>query len=245
MKLDTELFKFLKGEKFSNSLVIDIDREKFPSISREDFITSVISGCDVIHLGCSDHVGIINEKIKANKWLHKLITDNSKSCLGIDIDPASIDYLKNILGYTNVRQGDVTKDSFPEITAKEWDYVVFGELIEHLNNPVEFLESFKNRFGRNIKKFIITVPSVYTKGQTKNIMKYREVINSDHRFWFTPYTISKILSAAGYSPETISFANMYPLGTPGLIWRKLKRMFMLKEKYPYYCFSTIVVTGNI
>ena len=40
------------------------------------------------------------------------------------------------------------------------------------------------------------------------MMNYLEIINSDHRFWFTPYTITKVLVSAGYNPEKITYSNL-------------------------------------
>jgi len=141
------------------------------------------------------------------------------------------------LGYLN--------DVFDNITSKNWDYVVFGEIIEHLDNPVNFLKVLKMKYGKNISKFIITVPNIYNKRQFINMMNYREVINSDHRFWFTPYTITKILVSAGYNPELISYANLQSLNTSELIVRKIKRLAGMEVKYPYYYFNTIIISGNI
>jgi hypothetical protein len=245
MNFDAEINKYLKGEVFSNSLVINLDRKKYEDIPRETLITGMIKGTRVIHLGCSDHIDIIPDKIAANKWLHKLLTDNSAACLGIDIDHKSIEFLKEKLGYSNVRQGDVVSDSFPEIESGSWDYVVFGELIEHLDNPVDFLKSFRTRFSGNVNKFIITVPSIYNRDQTRNIFRYKEVINSDHRFWFTPYTISKLVVSAGYRPEKMIFAGLQHLNTAELALRKIKRLFGMKETYPFYRFNNIIITGYL
>jgi len=245
MKLEKEIYKYLQGEEFSNSLTLDITREKIIPATRENAILNIIKGSDVIHLGCADHVGIIDEKIQSGRWLHKLITDNSKSCFGIDISSGGIAYMKDKLGYSNVKQADVVTDTIEEISSKNWDWVVFGELIEHLDNPVEFLSTFKKRFGPVIKRFLITVPSVYTALQCRNIKNYREVINSDHRFWFTPYTICRLLVSAGYSPESIDFANLQSLDKLSLVIRKLRKLAGMKIGYPYYYFNTIIITGTL
>ena len=76
--------------------------------------------------------------------------------------------------------------NFPEITGSRWDYAVFGEIIEHIDDPVHFLKTFRQRFGGSVNRFIITVPNIYNKQHFTNMLKYREVINSDHRYWFTP-----------------------------------------------------------
>jgi hypothetical protein len=245
MKIGSEIVGYLKGTEFSNSLEVNLEKTKYLPVSRENAITEMIKDSDVIHLGCSDHIPIIAEKIKNNKWLHKLITDNSRSCIGIDIDKESIEYISKDLGYSNVRHGDIMTDSFHEITEKKWDFIVLGEIVEHLDNPVDFLKMIKSKYGTNIKKFIITVPSIYNENQIRNMFHYREVINSDHRFWFTPYTITKLLFSAGLNPDKITFANLQSLNFAMLAIRKIKRMLGLPEKYPFYYFNTIIITGTI
>ena len=245
MKYDQQILKFLNGESFQTSLTVDLEKTKYEIIPRETAIIDLIKNTNVIHIGCSDHIQVINEKIQTNTWLHKLITDNSKNCIGIDIDRESIAYIKNSLGYTNVFHGDILSDDFDAIKQTKWDYVVFGEIMEHIDNPVNFLKVFKSRFGANVERFIITVPSIYNKRQFGNMLKYKEVINSDHRFWFTPYTISKIVAAAGFIPENITFSNLQKLTIPELIIRKLKRFAGIKVKYPFFYFNTIIITGKI
>jgi hypothetical protein len=245
MKIDPQLLKFLKGDEFQTSLNVVIGYEKHKIASRESVITELVKAKSVIHIGCSDHIQVINEKIQRNTWLHKLITDNSTRCIGIDIDRESIDFLKNELGYQNVMYGNILADNFDELVKMEWDYAVFGEIVEHLDDPVHFLKTFKKKFGTSVSRFIITVPNIYNLRQFTNMLGYREVINSDHRFWFTPYTISKVLVSAGYSPDKVMYANLQSLGIKDLVIRKLKKITGLKVAYPFYYFNTLVITGTI
>jgi hypothetical protein len=245
MEIDQKILKYLKGDEFSNSLIVDLDRSKYQVRSREEVITEIIKDKDVIHLGCSDHIPIIREKMAVNKWLHKLITENSGNCIGVDIDKESIDFVINELGFTNVIHGNILTDDLKELSDKQWDYVVFGEILEHIDNPVEFLSTFRAKYGNNVKRFIITVPNIYNRKALGNMLKFKEAINSDHRFWFTPYTLSKVLVSSGYLPENISFTNLISLGKPELVIRKLKKIFGLEVKYPYYYFSSLVATGNV
>jgi hypothetical protein len=245
MKLDHEIFEYLKGEKFSNSLSVEYDRTRYEAGSRETIITSLIKDCNVIHIGCADHIPLIREKISNNKWLHKLITDNAKKCIGIDIDGESIEYVKKETGYDNVICGNILTDNFPEITGSSWDYAVFGEIIEHLDDPVHFLKTFRQKFGVSVNGFVITVPNIYNKDHLRNMLKYREVINSDHRYWFTPYTISKILVSAGYTPEKIIFSNLNSLTRIQLAVRKIRKLAGMKINYPFYSFKILIITGKL
>jgi len=71
------------------------------------------------------------------------------------------------------------------------------------------------------------------------------VINSDHRYWFTPYTISKILVSAGYTPEKIIFSNLNSLTRMQLAVRKIRKLTGMKIKYPFYSFKIIIITGRL
>jgi hypothetical protein len=245
MKIEPGILKYLKGETFQNNLNVVIGKEKHEIISREATIINLIRDKDVIHIGCSDHIQIINSKIRNNIWLHKLITENARKCFGIDIDRESIDYIKKELGYQNVFYGNILTDEFKDLKENKWDYAVFGEIIEHLDDPVSFLKVFKAKYGENVSRFIITVPSIYNKRQYINMKNYREVINSDHRFWFTPYTISKVLVSAGYNPEKIDYSNLQSLSIADLIKRRIKRIAGIKPAYPFYYFNTIIISGTI
>ncbi len=245
MKIEPGILKYLKGEAFQNNLNVVIGKEKHEIISREATIINLIRDKYVIHIGCSDHIQIINSKIRNNIWLHKLITENTRKCFGIDIDRESIDYIKKDLGYQNVFYGNILTDEFKDLKENKWDYAVFGEIIEHLDDPVSFLKVFKAKYGENVSRFIITVPSIYNKRQYINMKNYREVINSDHRFWFTPYTISKVLVSAGYNPEKLDYSNLQSLSVADLIKRRIKRIAGIKPAYPFYYFNTIIISGTI
>ena len=60
MRLDQEIFKYLKGEKFSNGLSVKYDRTRYEAISREAAITGLIKDSNVIHIGCADHIPLIS-----------------------------------------------------------------------------------------------------------------------------------------------------------------------------------------
>ena len=64
MKFEPEVIKYLKGDLFQTTLTVNIGKTKHNIISREATITDAIKNKSVIHIGCSDHIQIINQKIK-------------------------------------------------------------------------------------------------------------------------------------------------------------------------------------
>ena len=56
-------------------------------------------------------------------------------------------------------------------------------------------------------------------GSIRGALNNTEIINSDHRFFFTPYTIAKVAIDAGYAPVEVKMATFMRAG-------KLKSMLL-------------------
>jgi len=178
----------------------------------------------------------ITRKIADNTWLHKRLTDVSARCLGIDIDPLLIDRVRD-MNITNIICSDLSTDHIrTEITSYQWDYLVCGELIEHVDNPVSFLSAIKDKYAPYIKNIIVTVPNSLNFGYIKKAFQTRESINTDHRYSFTPYNISKILVICGYRPVKIDMVMHFDPKTRGPLHRLIFRKFPLLR-------SDIVIEG--
>ena len=85
------------------------------------------------------------------------------------------------------------------------DYILIPDVIEHIGNPVEFLQAIRKRFKNNAEKVILTTPNGFRWDNFINSFKSKEVINTDHRFWFTPFTLSKIVSDAEYKIISLGY----------------------------------------
>ncbi len=207
MEFEKKILNFLIGKEFSNALEIKIcDREK-NIISRIELLKNITKNKKIIHLGCCDHLELIESKIKSNIWLHGILMKTSKECLGVDINSEGIDYLKEKLNIADIICANLVNEKIDLIMNGEWDYLICGEIIEHIDNPVDFLKSIHENYSSSIKKIVITVPNAFSLTNHKYLMKQKEIINSDHRYWFTPFTLGKTLTMAGYNIESFYFAQ--------------------------------------
>ncbi len=222
MRFNKAVYPYLNGEKFHNGLFVDFiyeDDDIF--VDRISFLKKICSNAKIIHLGCADHMPLIEKKIANGSWLHKILTDVSESCLGLDINKETINHIKENLGYNNVYYCDLLAGEIPELEQKQYDYIVLGEMVEHLDDPVFFLKKLRERFQGRVEKIIITCPNAMFYRNMIDFSKNRECINTDHRFWFTPYTLAKVLHQSGANVEKFYFAS------PKLS----KRNFILKIFY--------------
>ncbi len=199
---------FFSGAKFDDGKKFDFS-DKNVADTRIGFITERIKGKNIIHLGAADHIGLIDKKIKDNTWLHKLISESSKHCLGVDINSEAVNHC-NELGWDNMICADMIKDSATVIYSLgrvKQDYIVAGEIVEHVDNPVQFLRDINRIYFAYVERIIITVPNAFRAANIKFCLKGVEGINTDHKYWFTPYTICKVVFNAGMIPEEICYAG--------------------------------------
>ena len=197
---------FLLGEDFSNGVEFNYhwSAEDYVLRSKAAILCDLVAGKNVLHIGCVDHsVSLMQAKIRRGKWLHASLANSAARCYGVDLNAEGIKYMRDELGYEDVAAIDVLAEAHAEISGAAWDYLLLADVLEHLDNPVDFLTRLRKRFLNNSSALLITVPNAFARENWRFARRGIEAINTDHRYWFTPYTISKVLARAGYRPEQI------------------------------------------
>lgn len=93
-----------------------------------------------------------------------------------------------------------------------------GEILEHVDNPCAFLIAIRERYSRCINRMIITVPNAFSWQNISYTFSCEECINTDHRYWFTPYTLGKIATQAGMEIEQFRFCQPTLSSKKNLSW---------------------------
>ena len=203
-----------------------------------------------MHIGCTDHLPIIDEKIKSGRHLHAALLDICEKVVGVDIDEESINHLiqnYNMSDIYNIDLVTTPKEKIPFLNDAPFDFAIMGEIVEHLDNPVEFLSKLRTEHGKLFKKLIVTVPNAFNYNVLKHWNRGNETINSDHRFWFSPYTITRVLSASGYSVESIQMGDVSQ--KMDIFSRALNRLFSIvgspkRLRVPQRYGATVIVTAS-
>jgi len=196
---------FLLEKTFAENAVFFIPRR--PVLCRSDVLVAIARGKRVLHVGCVDHLAILDRKMADGTWLHGKLAAAAARCVGVDINGDGIVRLRRA-GYKDVIHGDVSSPELIRLIASEkWDYAIFGEVLEHVDNPVGFLARFREAYANSVEEAVITVPNAFTIGNVLSSIRGCERINTDHRWWFSPYTLAKICSLAGFEPHNIELAR--------------------------------------
>lgn len=216
MVITPKVKKYLTGEIISNGHCFKI--RKAPLVSRDHLLVSISKNKRVIHLGCADHIELINEKRKLGKYLHDLLLESSDRLVGVDTNVSALEEMKNN-GFTDL----YVDTEFPR--NDRYDVLLVPDVIEHVPNVSSFLIDLHSY---NVELVVITTPNSY---RLMNRLQFGgELINTDHRYWFSPYTLSKVLYENGFNvdkliyTDTLAYKNpiqsylkwMYPLCRDGL-----------------------------
>lgn len=239
MQLDSSVLDHVEGKVFSNSFLAQIDRQaSIPE--RMKYVEEIVSGSKVLHIGCTDHLPNIDSQIVNDTWLHKRLSTSASECLGIDINLQALEHLHSKHNITNICYGNIeSPEKIEQISAKHWDYAIFPEVIEHVDNPVNFLRTFISNYGSNVDKIIITVPNCFQLRNFKYMFSNIEAINSDHRYWFSPYTILKVASRAGLKVEKLQMCKNYE--TSKVFGGEIKDFFL--TKFPIIAQNVVLITS--
>ncbi len=235
MVYDNTTQQYLSGDTFSNGATIKLQPSSANTLSRDEHLLALANNKNILHVGFVDHLPLVDEKIQQSNWLHQKLIDVSARCYGVDINKKGVDYLHNHYEFENLYATDITSDSIPQkLLDTTFDYMFIPDVIEHIGNPVAFLTSIRKRFHHNVDKIVLTTPHAFRWDNVINTFKSIEVINTDHRFWFTPFTLSKIITDAGYTIETLDYCQH------GTVSRKkvFKRAFL--KRFPLFKDTLII-----
>lgn len=166
--------------------------------ARFEYIEPLLSGKDVLDLGCVQHDF---EETQRDDWFHDLIVDVAKTTVGVDILEDAISEL-NEQGY-EMYQGDVENIRLD----KQFDVVFAGELIEHLTDFDAFFETVKHHL-RAEGRLVVTTPNAFSVYFWLHRLLGHEFVNPEHTCWFDAVTLSKLLSRQGFEVDTIHHAKM-------------------------------------
>ena len=222
-----EIMPLLQGEAESSRVGFRLDDGPRPLESRLSYFRQLVAGRRVLHVGCADHMHNIDRKIELGIWFHDHLTDAASECIGVDIDATAVEYLRKNYSRQNVIAHDLASDECPPsyIVNNKWDYVILGEVLEHVDHPIGFISNIISNLGDALGTLIVTGPNAFRLQNIRDVFKRYEFVNSDHRVWFTPYTLAKILTRASTTPIWFDWCSSYDIPRSKYLKASILKMY--------------------
>jgi Methyltransferase domain len=217
-------------------------------VDRIEFIARACVGCQVLDLGAMDETAWAAKRGRGS-WLHEEI---GFSALAVDgIDNSALVPTQGLCTGPNatIRRGDITDlDLLVAALATTPDVVVIGELIEHLENPLQFLKHLAAIERLAGKSLILSTPNATALHNVLVGLAQRESTHQDHLCIFSYKTLATLCTRAGFReweiiPYYASFTEMQARhsGVIRLAVRATQRLVNLFEwLFPLLSFGYIV-----
>lgn len=167
-------------------------------VDRISFIARSCSGRRVLDLGAMDETAW-KAKRGRGTWLHEAIAAQARFVEGLDnsqlVSAEGLWTADNAV----VRQGDVNGlRSFLETATEPPEVVVAGELIEHLESPLQFLRQFVGIAHLSGATLILSTPNASALHNMLIGAMRRESTHEDHLCILSYKTLSTLCRRAGF-----------------------------------------------
>jgi len=180
----------------------------------------------VTNKSCLD-IGAIEHDLSFTElptWKHKLVSQASRHTVGIDILEEYVEVTRQ-RGF-DIRVCDATSDVF---TGETFDIVIIGDVIEHVENPVNLIR-FSIRHLNEGGIVIAKTPNPYFFDHIKKHLKNKACVNADHMAWFTPTMALEIARRAGCSLDSYA---IFPESEKGILKKLFKNTDLFSRDFAY------------
>jgi len=217
-------------------------------VDRVGYIAAACRHRRVLDLGAMDETAW-QAKRGQGTWLHEEITRTALEVVGIDNSPVVPEEGLRTAPNGVIRRGDVG-DPERLVAALQGapDVIVAGELLEHLENPLQFLRRFAGSAPLAGKTLLLTTPNSTALHNVLIGLARRESTHHDHLFIFSYKTLATLCTRAGFAhweivPYFARFTEMQQRhrGLARLAVRATERIINLFEwLFPLLSFGYIV-----
>ena len=168
-------------------------------VDRIRYIREACAGCTVLDLGAMDETAW-DAKRGRGTWLHEEISRAASRVEGID-NSALVPAEGLRTGPNSmIRRGDVgDPERLVAATEEPPDVVVAGELIEHLENPLQFLKRFATTARLSGKTLILSTPNATALHNVLIALTGRESTHHDHLCVLSYKTLNTLCMRAGFA----------------------------------------------
>ena len=143
----------------------------------------------------------------AGGYFAKLMADRGCDVTGIVINSAAVEHARSFC--SRVLVADIEAVPLPEVVeGARFDVVVFGDVLEHLRNPVRILDEARQLLNKS-GYVVASIPNIAHGAVRLALLKgnfeYEEVglLDDSHVRFFTVRSVEELFAEAGYRIEQI------------------------------------------
>jgi hypothetical protein len=162
-------------------------------VERVAYIAGLCKDMNVLDIGCLDETALMKQSTE--DWLHRRIGALARNVIGIDCSERLPEQGLCTGPNSHIFKGDGVYPDLNQFEPNAIDVIVAGEFIEHLENPLAFLRSMKQRFpGRQL---VISTPNGVAFANALLALIGSEAQHPDHLHTSTYKTLNTLCQRSG------------------------------------------------
>jgi len=185
---------------------------------RAAYLLALSRGKQVLHFGFLD-LPLLEAKLVSGELLHTHLKEVALSLYGVDIDTRGLEMYRRISGDRENTILDI-QDEGVDLSglARNFEVILFPEVLEHLQNPGTALLNLHRLCRANGGSVLcVTVPNAFSVEGFVSALDGTEIVHPEHYYYFSPYTLRKLLADCGYKKVSLSYyASSHSMDSPGL-----------------------------
>ncbi len=193
-----------------------LERLRIPRpVDRLAYIADCCRGRTVLDVGCFDETALL--KRDTEHWLHGRIASVARRVVGVDsssgIPPEGLASAANAV----IHRGDGVDIDPVLLQSEDFDVIVAGEFVEHIETPERFFRNMRSAFpGRAL---VVSTPNGTCFANVLLALIRREAQHPDHLHVFTFKILNTLCLRAGFADWQIVpyrfYATEMILGSSG------------------------------
>jgi 2-polyprenyl-3-methyl-5-hydroxy-6-metoxy-1,4-benzoquinol methylase len=160
-------------------------------VRRDEFLMSRCRGKRVLHIGCSS-APYTEERIAKGTHLHQRLMAVASELYGIDLSREGLEIMEGSLRCGNLFLGDAERLGDISLSKSDFDVILAGDILEHLNNPGLFIEGV-TRFMSSYTQFIISTNNAFSLANFVRLLAGGFHEGTGHVIVNSPATLSNLL----------------------------------------------------
>lgn len=170
-----------------------------------EILADVVTGHNVLHLGAVGETcqSVATKLAAAPDSVHARLTQSAKECVGIDVDADGVEALTRSGIFDNLIVADATRIRRDEIPLPSIDFIVAGDIIEHLSSPGSLLDA-ASRLSDPGTRLVITTPNALGLPNFVRYLRGRVLEGPDHKVSFNVYTLRNLLEHHGWVADRVT-----------------------------------------
>lgn len=169
-------------------------------MGRVDWVRKRVADKDVLDIGVVQHNP---ENYLLPNWLHRHVSEASRSCVGVDNDARGVAFLRE-------RGEDViVADACALNLGRTFDAIVAGDVIEHLDNVAGFLAGVHAHL-RPGGEFLVLTANPWFWVRFVTALRGRIHENPEHTMWLSPGTLTEVLRRYSFSVSEWEWGSSEP-----------------------------------